>query len=261
MTGKPLAHSARPKRGIPAQPFWEHIERVTCAAVTSAGHATAFWSGDREAFCAEVEAAARFHDCGKLAPENQDVLARSSKDPLPIRHEDAGAAFLIGKKREMAALLVASHHAGLPSLIAERAKRLQKGTGEKYRITDAIDHTDRHLAEYAARYDEAGQSPAERTRTRKWTGMTHRIALRAWWMQTTLTRPAITERRSEEPAECRWAERAGALDRVCRALSADRSGDARNEDRRHVYEHCRNTDPRRESSRATRQSGPERRRR
>src|ERR1017187_6693181 len=110
MTGKPLAHSATPNRGIPVQPFWEHIERVTRAATVSAGRAAEFWKGDRDSFCGEVEAAARFHDCGKLAPENQAVLTGLSKKGLPVRHEDAGAAWLLEWHREKAALLVASHH-------------------------------------------------------------------------------------------------------------------------------------------------------
>ena len=76
MSGRLLAHSARPDRGVPPQEFWEHIERVTRAALNSAGRASAFWSGDREFLCAEVVAAARLHDCGKLAPENQALLAR-----------------------------------------------------------------------------------------------------------------------------------------------------------------------------------------
>src|SRR5579863_3329386 len=109
MTGKLLAHSARPKRGIPAQGFWKHIDEVARMAVQNAGRACEFWTGDRKFFCAEVTAAARLHDCGKLAPENQEVLARSSKDPLPVRHEDAGAAWLLEMRCTKAAMLVASH--------------------------------------------------------------------------------------------------------------------------------------------------------
>jgi CRISPR-associated endonuclease/helicase Cas3 len=244
MTGKPLAHSARPKRGITAQPFWEHIERVTRTALENAGSAGTFWIGNHESFCAEVEAAARFHDCGKLAPENQAVLVRSSKDPLPIRHEDAGAAWLLQKQREKAALLVASHHAGLPSLVAERAKRLQKGPAKKYRITDAIDHTERHLSEYAARYNEAGLdvSPGSHA-SEKWSGLAHRFGL-ACLVDADHSDTARHYRDAvpKRPADCHWAERATALDRYVERLSAERSGDARNEDRRAVYEHCRNTD-------------------
>jgi CRISPR-associated endonuclease/helicase Cas3 len=242
MTGKPLAHSARPERGIPSQPFWKHIVSVTTAALESAGHAVSFWTGDRESFCAEVEAAARFHDCGKLAPENQDVLARSSKGPLPIRHEDGGAAYLLERDRELAALLVASHHSGLPSLVAEKAKVLQKGPSKKYRITDAIDHTTRHLADYTAQYNEAGQGISLRPpMPKKWSCLTHRLALSVLVdADHTDTADNYREAIPKKPAECRWEERAKALDQYVARLSAERLDDPRNEDRRLVYDNCCN---------------------
>ncbi len=245
MTGKPLAHSARPKRGIVAQLFWEHIERVTGAAVKSAADAAAFWTGEREAFCEEVEAAARFHDCGKLAPENQNVLARSSKDPLPIRHEDGGSAMLLEKLRQKAALLVASHHAGLPSRSTEKAKLLQKPRGAMYRITDAIDHTARHLADYAARYEEAGLAIAVAAPgSGKWSGLTHRFALSCLVdADHSDTARNYGDAIPKKPAECRWSQRIGALNRYVEGLSAKKSKDGRDQDRRQVFEYCCITNP------------------
>jgi CRISPR-associated endonuclease/helicase Cas3 len=239
MSGKPLAHSARPKRGIGAQPFWEHIERVTNAAGESA-HAAAFWRGDRESFRAEVEAAARFHDCGKLAPENQEVLARSSKDPLPIRHEDAGTACLLEKQRVKAAVLVASHHAGLPSLPGEKAKLFQKPQGQMYRVTDTIEHTARHLARYVSQYNQANVvvDPALAV-LEKWSGMAQRLALSclvdADHSDTARHYGEAVPKRAED---CKWSERAEALDQYVRRLSVEPSQDARGHDRREVYEQC-----------------------
>ncbi len=240
MTGTPLAHSARPKRGIPAQPFWKHIDRVACDALTNASSAAFFWTGDGESFCAEVEASGRFHDCGKLAPENQAVLARSAKDPLPIRHEDGGAAYLLERRRENAALLVASHHAGLPSLVAEKAKLLQKGSSKKYRITDVIDHTARHLASYGAQYHEAGQGVSPMPHPlKKWSGLTHRLALSCLVdADHTDTADNYREAVPKEPAKCRWEERGKALDQYVERLSAEHLDDPRNEDRRLVYADC-----------------------
>ena len=80
MSGKPLAHGARPKRGIPAQSFWEHIDVAER------------WNGDRRIFIEEVTAAAQLHDCGKLVPENQAMLAGLTGEKLPIRHEDGADA-------------------------------------------------------------------------------------------------------------------------------------------------------------------------
>ncbi|MBK5291615.1 MAG: CRISPR-associated protein [Acidobacteriia bacterium] len=244
MTGKPLAHSARPKRGILAQGFWEHINRVANGAAESARNAVTFWSGNRESFCAEVEAAARFHDCGKLAPENQEVLARSSKDRLPIRHEDGGTAWLLAEKRRQAALLVASHHAGLPSKSEESAKRLYKPAGEMYRFTDVIEHTERHLANYAAQYGEAGLAtgPAPPD-SGKWSGLAHRVALSCLVdADHSDTARHYSEAVPKKPADCRWAERVKALDVYVEGLSARRSKEARNQDRRDVYEQCRDQD-------------------
>src|ERR1022692_1943006 len=179
MTGKPLAHSARPKRGIPAQGFWEHTEAVARMAVENAGHACEFWTGDRGFLRIEVEAAARLHDCGKLAPENQEVLARSSKDPLPVRHEDAGAAWLLERRSKTAAMLVASHHAGLPSESEETKKVFMRPPGKRYRLTEFIEPTEQPMATYAAEYARAGVLYTCGTGDggSGWSGLTHRIAL------------------------------------------------------------------------------------
>lgn len=240
MSGKQLAHSATPKRAIAAQPFWKHIIRVTRAAVVGAGRLAQFWKGNRESFCAEVRAAARLHDCGKLAPENQVVLAGISKQALPIRHEDAGAAWLLARQREKAALLVASHHAGLPSIPGEDVKALQKGP-KKYRITEAIAHTDQHLSDYSQQYDMVGLTGMpEPAPSGKWSGLTHRFAL-SCLVDADHTDTARHYRQAvpKRPAKCRWAARLEALDRYVEGLSAKREADQRNEDRRRVYEECR----------------------
>lgn len=245
MTGKLLAHSGRPERGIPAQPFWDHIERVTRAAADSAGRAAAFWKGDSDSFCREVEAAARFHDCGKLATENQTVLAGFSRKALPVRHEDAGAACLLEQHREKAALLVASHHAGLPSVPTEEIKRLQAGPAKKYRITEAIAHTDQHLAGYSQHYDEAGLTAGPKpVVTGKWSGLTHRFALSCLVdADHTDTARHYLQAVPKSPPPCRWPERMEALNRYVDGLSAGRTPDPRNGDRQRVYADCRNTEP------------------
>jgi CRISPR-associated endonuclease/helicase Cas3 len=240
MSGRLLAHSARPNRGISAQPFWDHIQRVAGAAVRSARHAAHFWIGEREAFCADVEAAARFHDCGKLAPENQAVLARSSKDRLEVRHEDAGAALLMEKQQERAALLVASHHAGLPSRSEEKAKHLFKPPSAMYRFAGAIHHTSQHRTTYLAEYENAGLANVPIVNASdKWSGLTHRFGLSCLVdADHSDTARHYGEPLPKDPPKCRWAERAAALDRFVERLSAARSDDLRNEDRRRVYDCC-----------------------
>ncbi len=243
MNGKPLAHSARPKWSIPVQLFWEHTDRVEEAAARNARLAAAFWTGDRTTFIAEVQAAARFHDCGKLAPENQAVLARSSKDPLPVRHEDGGCALLMNQRRERAALLVASHHAGLPSRNAETAKRFYNPPEAMYRFKEAIQHTRRHLDAYTAQYEQAGRSTIPGPggpSPNKWSGLTHRIALSCLVdADHSDTARHYAEVLPRAPAELRWADRARSLDEYVSRLSAQRSEEARSEDRRQVYRQCR----------------------
>lgn len=240
MSGKLLAHSARPERGVPPQGFWEHIERVTRAALDSAGYASAFWTGDRDLFCAEVEAAARLHDCGKLAPENQAVLARISRDPLPIRHEDAGAAWLLEDRRKKAALLVAGHHAGLPARSAEQKKVFAKPPGAPYRFTEALDHTRRHMAIYRAAYKAANFLPeGTAVGSEQWSGLAHRIALSCLVdADHGDTAAHYQQPIPAEAAKPRWAERIEALDRYVSELSTEHKEDPRNEDRQALYEHC-----------------------
>ena len=63
-------------------------------------------------------AAADNHDLGKLDQKNQDVLCGKKKSKsLPIIHTDAGAVALLGHDDLEAALLVASHHVGLPDFV------------------------------------------------------------------------------------------------------------------------------------------------
>jgi CRISPR-associated endonuclease/helicase Cas3 len=65
--------------------------------------------------------AAEYHDVGKLDEQNQHILAGSKKSRhLPIQHCDAGTAYLLDRvSAPTAAVLVKSHHIGLPDFIEE----------------------------------------------------------------------------------------------------------------------------------------------
>jgi CRISPR-associated endonuclease/helicase Cas3 len=241
----PLAHSARPERGIPAQELEEHIVSVSRIADTNAAGAAAYWTGDQDAFRAEVAAAARFHDFGKLAPENQLVLAGSAKGKLPVRHEDAGAAWLWEHGRRKGALLVASHHAGLPSMSVERAKLLERPPGKMFRFGQTINHTEQHMAGYAAAYREMGLAGDGGPKAGEaWSGLAHRIALSclvdADHGDTARHYGNAIARLGPSP---RWAKRSKALDRYVAELGAGQQNDARRADRIAVYEDCRSAAP------------------
>jgi CRISPR-associated endonuclease/helicase Cas3 len=70
---------------------------------------------DGAALVASVDAAAAYHDLGKLDPDNQSALRKGRAAALPWDHVDAGVAYLSAAKNWMAAWIVRAHHApGLP---------------------------------------------------------------------------------------------------------------------------------------------------
>ncbi|MBP8609238.1 MAG: CRISPR-associated endonuclease Cas3'' [Syntrophaceae bacterium] len=125
-----LAHSA--KGNIPEQSYQEHVCNVHKMALSNAERAGAY---SRYGTCMKdaVALAALYHDLGKLAPENQNVLKGRSRSSLPLNHVDAGVAALqsrgLSLAENLAALFVYSHHIGLQSLPDENAK----GKGNVFR--------------------------------------------------------------------------------------------------------------------------------
>ena len=123
-----LAHSARD--GAPSQSYTRHVEYVMNRAVANARAAARRTSGqpwgdsqDAETLVQCASDAGVYHDLGKLAQENQREL-RNPKEgkSLPINHVDAGAAALLKLPEhggDLAALMVYSHHRGLPDIQAE----------------------------------------------------------------------------------------------------------------------------------------------
>jgi CRISPR-associated endonuclease/helicase Cas3 len=124
-----LAHSARPKLGIPEQPYVEHVCNVVDQAFRNACECAKYFRGDGERIMKAVRIAAEFHDLGKLDQDNQKVLASSKgKGELPINHVDAGVAHLFRPENSdaIAAALVYAHHIGLPDF---EDKRLETKAG------------------------------------------------------------------------------------------------------------------------------------
>lgn len=113
-----LAHSARD--GCPAQPYAEHVREVCSKATRYADKAEFYAAKSSGVLTSVVPKSALLHDLGKLDSENQSVL-RSSNSPrhLPINHVDAGSAALKADEDFYSALMVYSHHRGLPDMGAE----------------------------------------------------------------------------------------------------------------------------------------------
>lgn len=125
-----LAHSA--KGDSPSQSYQTHIRNVYEMAKGNAAKAGSF-SKYNALMKDSVAFAALYHDLGKLAPENQQVLKSSNRGSLPLHHWDAGVAALqsggLSLAENLAALFVYSHHIGLQSLPDENAK----GKGNVFR--------------------------------------------------------------------------------------------------------------------------------
>jgi len=130
-----LAHSARPDRGISAQPYSTHIANVVRDAAANASGAAAHSARYGKLLAAAARLAAEFHDLGKLDDFNQEVL-RTNQGKM-LNHVDAGVAHLLKNKRSgsgvLAAIAVFAHHIGLPSWPCEKTR----GAGTVLRDTEA----------------------------------------------------------------------------------------------------------------------------
>ena len=114
-----LARSADPRKNQPAQTYARHILGVRIY-VRSFVQALAgrIEPALLDGLSKVVLPAMDKHDLGKLESDNQAVLRGDRKaKTLPIIHTDAGAVDLMGKDALESALLVASHHVGLPDFV------------------------------------------------------------------------------------------------------------------------------------------------
>ncbi len=236
----PLAHS--PRSDAPTQAYREHIENVRQLAVTNARLAATFYPGNRAAFIDAVEAAAVYHDLGKLDESNQEVLRRQSYDPLPVAHEDAGVAELLNLKRSESAVLVAAHHAGLFSQDAERSKQKRI-----FRNTHVADYVDKQLDQYVAAHAAAGcPTPGwiEGAQLHR-CGFTRRVALSCLVdADHSDTAQHYGKEMPYNPPQTRWGNRLQALDKYVHSLTegATNRERFRNCLRRQLYDACRAAD-------------------
>ncbi|NLW36900.1 MAG: CRISPR-associated endonuclease Cas3'', partial [Syntrophorhabdus aromaticivorans] len=241
-----LAHS--PKGNIPSQTYANHVKNVCYKAIASAQEASAFYNGDVKAFIAHIEAAAVYHDLGKLDRANQEVLKKESKKPLPIAHEDAGVCRLDELGQQEAAILVYSHHGGLFSRGKEIAKQgrpfreLQRTvpTGES-----VADHVDSNVQQYELRHKEAEcpVPPQISVIELDKCGFTRRIALSCLVdADHGDTARHYGQESITEPPETRWTERLAALERYVANLPEGKTETERlrNKLRKSMFEACRN---------------------
>lgn len=137
----PLAHSAR--KNYPPQTYEAHVRGVCERAGKYAAEAECYSVKANGILSTIVRDSALLHDLGKLEERNQSVLCEQSRRRrhLPVDHTDAGSAALQKMGSGCAAMLVYSHHQGLPDLSAEFAARgcsiFRNGNAEVRAETDA----------------------------------------------------------------------------------------------------------------------------
>lgn len=230
----PLAHSAR--GDIPAQSYREHICGVIEKVKENLEAIAPYIAKEKAEFYGEIlNSAAVFHDMGKLAGENQDVLyGRKQAKRLPIEHRDAGIKYLLGDKPECPeATLVYSHHRpGLPDMYAHKV------ADAPFRFLTAMSDTDENLCNYLRIHvKEIGELPEPTERKAvKLSALEYRILL------SCLVDADHSDTAGELliSAKPRWEERLLRLDRYVQNLQDSMEHDSeRNHLRTLLYQICK----------------------
>lgn len=231
----PLAHSAR--GNTPAQTYREHISGVMEKARNNLMSMAPYLSEKRlERYMEILCSAAEFHDLGKLAEKNQEVLCGNKRaERLPIEHRDAGVKYLLKDRLEcpQAALVYSHHRPGLPDIPDE------KSADKPFRFPTAVDDTESFLSDYLRIHAEEMNCPlkAVDNSSVKLSALEYRMLL------SCLADADYSDTAGESltGAQPRWGERIQRLDRYIQDLqNRTEQNDERNRLRTHLYQTCRN---------------------
>ncbi len=171
---EPLAHSAKPEKGISAQTYTGHIAAVMKRANNNVSAMAQYFSGNDRVLHEAVKRAALLHDLGKLDKANQAVLKKGGKKHLPLNHVDAGTTYLSRGKEYEAAFFVYGHHIGLCSVPWETGRGNLFLRDEK--ICNEVDQKLKdYFADHEAWYGKLDKSSDETVKS-GWTGLTRRLA-------------------------------------------------------------------------------------
>lgn len=246
-SGAPLAHSP-PEEGLPADPYARHVKAVQKGARQRAEAMLCRATNPPSGLLAAIDAAATFHDLGKLDPDIQNVLRRGRRGKLKWDHIDAGVAHL-RKINPMAAWLVRAHHApGLP----QRAEHFDPdGLGRKLRGRRRDDKRQEEHEEQIARTDDRLQQLLETHEAAvgrilieskgKGHGLPMRLAL-SCLVDADYTDTAFFDTKRLQPSapDPRWAERLEALRTYVQRLptGASSAEGTRNQRRTEFFNAC-----------------------
>ncbi len=232
-------------QGIVAQPYKDHVDGVVSGASRNAGEATNSTCFVR-LFVNAVQLAAEFHDLGKLDPLNQAVLAKEGGAKLPVNHVDAGVAEMLrrttSKPAFVAALLIYSHHRGLPEF-SELTQNHFRDIASHETFGTIKQRTDEWLDRYLQihRLEVVSSNISETTEYKTPTSMQvlYRMALSCLVDADHFDTSANYGQSQQSPATPLMAsERLEQLDRYVDGLGASEE-DERNELRSRVYKSCR----------------------
>jgi len=238
-----LAHSPKPADEIPAQSYKDHVENVVRMACENAAETEAYFAGNTGLLTDTVRRAAEFHDLGKLDEDNQAVLSGVvTGRHLPVQHTDAGTAFLLDQNEILAAMLVRSHHIGLPDFPHESNRGDVFFRDENSETRQRVDKTLAELCEIHSRQIDSTVKEAQAVIENESPSVFMRLALSclsdADHTDTSIHYGQYPEKKSS-PA-LKPSERLAALDRYVSGLSAN--DDERSRLRAEMYSMCRNSD-------------------
>lgn len=253
---EPLAHSAR--YGCGSQTYACHTSAVRSGTLERGGRMLGYYRPGEKGIPAEtllgvLENAAPFHDLGKLDPGFQETLRRNSKSENHIRHEDAGAAWLLQNGAIEAAGLVSAHHRGLVHyrIETDRPRGDEILRTSVFRITAdrrTLEATDARLEEYLEAHGRwFGPSLVKATSSaKKLSGLERRLLLSCLVdADHSDTAAHYGNEAALMPPEVRWTERLAALDRYVENLPRPVPATAspkelkRQEIRDRLYQACR----------------------
>jgi CRISPR-associated endonuclease/helicase Cas3 len=208
----------------------------------------AYASGQPPELTDALDAAAAFHDLGKLDCDNQRALRAGREARMPWDHIDAGVAHLGQSGNWMAAWLVRAHHApGLPCMarhfdpdgLGPRLRGLRRDDSDPEKQRRQRERTDALLERYLLEHEAAiGSLQPNKMLARH--GLTMRLAL-SCLVDADYTDTAFfdTGRELPEPLPPRWKERLDRLDVYVAALPSSGSVE-RDRNRSEFYATCRN---------------------
>jgi CRISPR-associated endonuclease/helicase Cas3 len=239
---EPAAHSARPEKNIGVQSYHDHVTNVVKKASYNANRACCYLKGNGQEFKQSVIDAAVCHDLGKLDTKNQKILTSGSKKSLPVKHEDAGSAYLIKNELVPAAILAGRHHAGLPNLYEEKKK------GKLFlRDEEVFSRTEKYLGNYVSEHNQFIKNQSlppkkiKNTENWNWNGLRFRLALSC----LVDADHSDTACHYENENLCisphrRWKERLNRLESYVESLFKKAPYNDRNILRRDIFHGCKN---------------------